>query len=189
MQWNEVLEIIGASFSIIYSLLLMREKSIGWWFGIASSLTGVFIFYHTRIYAQALISVYFAAVGVYGLWYWKKAEKREEHIHAWPPLYHVYAIVLFSLLALVSAYFFRTYTASASPMFDSFITLFGLLASIKEARKILTSWVYWFVINAASVVLYYQQGLTYYAWLMIVYTFICVPGYLNWLRIYKQNRQ
>lgn len=187
MEWSDILQITGASFSIIYSLLLMREKSAGWWFGIASSLIGAFIFFQTRIYAQALISIYFAGVGVYGLWYWKKAEQRDEHIHAWPFMYHVYAIVLFTILSLASAWLFRRYTDSPSPLFDSFVTLFGLLASIKEARKILSSWIYWFVINAASGVLYYQQGLTPYAWLMVVYTFICVPGYLNWWRIYKRH--
>lgn len=187
MQLSQVLEISGACFSIFYSLLLMREKSLGWYFGIASSLIGVYIFYETKIYGQAVISIYFAGVGVYGLWYWNKAEKRDEHINKWPPVYHVYAIIIFSILSVVSSYFFMEYTDSKSPYLDSFITLFGLLASIKEARKILTSWVYWFVINGVSVVLYYQQGLSYYAWMMVVYTFICIPGFLNWYRIYKKH--
>lgn len=187
MEWNQVLEITGASFSIVYSLLLMREKSAGWYFGIASSIIGVFIFFQSKIYGQAIISIYFAAVGLYGLWYWHRAEKRDEHIHVWPVMYHMYAIVLFSLLSLVSTYFFKNYTDSNSPMLDSFITLFGLLASIKEARKILTSWVYWFIINGISVVLYYEQGLTYYAWLMVVYTFLCIPGFVNWYKIYKTH--
>jgi nicotinamide mononucleotide transporter len=188
MQVNQVIEISGAVFSIVYSLLLMREKTAGWWFGIVASLLSAWVFYTTKIYAQATISIYFAAVGVYGLWYWKKAEKRDEHIHVWPVMYHVYAVVLFSILSMVAAYFFKTYTDSTSPYLDSFATLFGLLASFKEARKILTSWVYWFVINAVSVVLYYQQGLIYYGVIMVVYTIICIPGFLNWYRIYKQHR-
>lgn len=186
MEVDKILEISGAVFSIVYSLLLIREKTAGWWFGIASSLLGVWIFFHTRIYAQAFISLYYAAVGVYGLWYWKKAEKRNEHISIWPLKNHVAAVLLFTVLSVLSAWFFKNYTDSASPYLDSFITLFGLLASIKEARKILTSWVYWFVINAGSVWLYYEQGLTYYAVMMIVYAFICIPGYLSWYRIYKK---
>jgi nicotinamide mononucleotide transporter len=62
------------------------------------------------------------------------------------------------------------------------------LASIKEARKILTSWVYWFALNALSVMLYYQQELFYYAGLMVVYTLICVGGFISWYKIYKQNQ-
>lgn len=187
MMFSNYLEIAGAGLSIIYSLLLMREKTIGWWFGIASSLIGIVLFYQSKIYAQSMISLYYALVGVYGLWYWKKAEQKNEHIHNWGIITHIKAIILFTALSVLSAILFEKYTDSASPYLDSFITLFGLLASIKEARKILTSWVYWFILNALSVLLYYQQGLTYYALLMVVYTLICIGGFVNWYRIYKQN--
>ncbi|MBP9185939.1 MAG: nicotinamide mononucleotide transporter [Bacteroidia bacterium] len=187
MTINQILEIGGAGFSIICSLLLMREKTIGWWFGIASSIIGVVLFYHTKLYAQSIISIYYVGVGVYGLWYWKKAEIKNEHIAVWKPLTHVYTIIIFTGLSLACSYLFKNYTDSASPYLDSFITLFGLLASIKEARKILSSWVYWFVINAGSVLLYYQQSMYYYAVLMVVYTLICIGGFISWYKIYKAH--
>jgi nicotinamide mononucleotide transporter len=187
MQLNEYLELTGSSFSIIYSLLLMKEKKWGWWFGIASSIIGVYLFYKSNTYGQALISLYYAGVGMYGFWYWSKAEKRDEHINRWKFNYHIYAIVLFGLISVLTGLLLQKYTSSTNTYLDAFVTIFGLLASLKEARKILSSWVYWFLINAASVLLYYQQGLTYYAWMMVIYTLICIPGYLNWLRIYKKH--
>ena len=48
MQISNWVEILGAAFSIVYSLLLMREKTLGWWFGIAASLAGVVLFYYTK---------------------------------------------------------------------------------------------------------------------------------------------
>jgi nicotinamide mononucleotide transporter len=183
------IEIIGSICSIVYSLLLMREKPIGWFFGIASSVLGFILFYESKIYAQAIISIYYGAVGVYGWLYWRKAQLRNEHIHIWGAKQHLIFILLFSLLSVGSAHLFSTYTDSQSPYLDSFLTLFGLLASIKEARKILTSWVYWFVINAFSVVLYFNQHLYFYAVMMIVYTAICVPGYLSWKKIYDEHRE
>lgn len=183
-----IVEFLGSVFSIIYSVLLIREKSIGWLFGIASSLLGILLFIESKIYAQAIISVYYAGIGVYGWIYWKKAEQRNEHIHLWKPQQHFIFIGLFAVLSLLSAYLFKTYTDSQNPYLDSFVTLFGFLASIKEARKILTSWVYWFGINACSVVLYYNQHLYFYAAMMILYALICIPGYINWRKIYNQNR-
>lgn len=184
MSWTQLLEIISALFSITYSLLLMREKTIGWWFGIAASLVGMILFFVTKLYAQSAISLYYAGVGVYGLWYWKKAEKRNEHIHIWSSQTHIISIIIFASISLFAGLLFEFYTDSRSPYLDSFITFFGFLASVKEARKILSSWVYWFVINALSVVLYYQQDLYFYSGLMVVYAAICVSGYLNWYRIY-----
>lgn len=166
----------------------MREKPIGWFFGIASSLLGIILFFETKIYAQAIISIYYAGIGVYGWFYWKKAESRNEHIHTWGIKQHILMIICFSVLSLGSAFLFANYTDSQSPYLDSFLTLFGVLASIKEARKVLTSWVYWFVINAFSVILYFNQHLYFYAAIMILYAIICIPGYLNWRRIYLENK-
>jgi nicotinamide mononucleotide transporter len=182
------IEIIGALFSITYSLLLMREKPIGWFFGIASSLLGIVLFLESKIYAQALISIYYAGIGVYGWLYWKKAQQRDEHIHKWAVKQHFLFISLFTLCSLACAYLFETYTDSQSPYLDSFLTVFGILASIKEARKILTSWLYWFAINLFSVVLYFNQHLYFYAAMMIVYAAICIPGYLNWRKIYLAHK-
>lgn len=183
----KIIEALGAVFSIVYSLLLIREKTIGWLFGILSSVLGVFLFFETKLYAQAIISIYYAGIGVYGWYYWIKAGARDEHIHKWKLRQHVLYIAVFALLSWACSYLFEKYTDSSSPYLDSFLTVFGFLASIKEARKIMTSWVYWFAINAFSVLLYFNQHLYFYAAMMIVYAAICIPGYLNWRRIYNQN--
>ena len=182
-----IIEFLGAVFSIVYSLLLMREKSIGWLFGIASSLLGIILFIESKIYAQAIISVYYAGIGIYGWLYWKKAEQRNEHIHKWKPQQHVLYITIFVVFSLLSSYAFENYTDSQNPYLDSFVTVFGFLASIKEARKILTSWMYWFMINSFSVMLYYNQQLDFYSAIMVLYALICIPGYLNWKKIYEQH--
>lgn len=166
----------------------MREKTIGWLFGIIASVLGFILFFHTKLYAQAVISIYYGAIGVYGWVYWAKARQRNEHIHKWKPMMHIKAIAVFVILSVGCAWFFKASTDSQNPILDSFVTLFGLLASLKEARKILSSWLYWFIINLASAVLYAGESLYVYAALMVVYAAICIPGYLSWLRIYKQHQ-
>jgi nicotinamide mononucleotide transporter len=184
----QIVEALSAVFSILYSVLLMREKNIGWVFGILASILGFVLFLHTKIYAQALISLYYGAIGMYGWNYWSKAQKRNEHIHKWAPSMHVKVIAVFVLLSIGCAWLFDEYTDSQNPYLDSFVTLFGLLASLKEARKILSSWIYWLIINLASAVLYAGESLNVYAVMMVVYAAICIPGYLSWLRIYKKHQ-
>ena len=184
-----ILEVLASVCSITYSLLLMREKILGWIFGIMSSLISIVLFYHTKLYAQSLISIYYAVIGVYGWIYWYNAQQKNEHVNKWNPLDHFKYIGLFALLSLIVYGFFVKYTDASMPLLDSFITSFGFLASIKEARKILSSWIYWFVINILSAILYYSQGLNVYALLMIVYAGICIPGYFSWLALYKQSKQ
>jgi nicotinamide mononucleotide transporter len=187
-NYFHLLELVSAVCSIVYSVLLIREQKVGWLFGILASVAGMVLFAHSKLYAQSVISIYYAGIGVYGWVYWSRAEKRNEHIHNWRLKYHAWAILLCVGLSILCSWVFITYTDSSSPLFDSVVTVFGLLASIKEARKILTSWVYWFFINIASGILYYQQQLYIYAALMLVYALICIPGYINWFRIYRHHR-
>lgn len=189
MTLSLLLEICASLSSILYSLLLMREKIAGWYFGILASVLSILLFYHTRLYAQSLISIYYAGVGIYGLIYWIRAKKRHEHIHRWNAMNHIKFISLFTFISCITYLLMKTYTDASSPMLDAFLTAFGLLASIKEARKILSSWVYWFIINLGSAWLYFSQDLTVYAILMVVYAGICIPGYLSWLKIYKTHAE
>lgn len=184
-----ILEILGSCLSILYSILLMREKIAGWFFGIAASVLSMVVFYETRLYAQSVISIYYAAVGVYGWIYWVKAKQQDKHIQVWKIRTHLIFITMFIGISLGCYFLFKKYTDASMPLLDSFLTAFGLLASIKEARKILTSWIYWLVINLFSGWLYYTQGLYFYAVLMIVYAGICIPGYLSWLTIYRTKSQ
>jgi nicotinamide mononucleotide transporter len=186
---QQYFEILGALLSIGYSLLLMKENKTGWLLGIASSCISVWLFYQTQLFAQAIISVYFALVGIYGYWYWHRAEKHHEHIHIWPVHFHPIAIITIAVIGFPLASIFAAYTKSASPVLDTLVTVSGFIASIKEARKILSSWLYWFIINLASAWLYYTQHLNYYAILMVVYAGICIPGYISWHRIYQAQKK
>ena len=165
----------------------MKEKISGWAFGILSSIFSMILFYDSRLYAQSTISLYYTFIGIYGWVYWYKAKQKDEHIKVWNWKMHIIACLCFTFLSLTAAWFFKHYTNSGSPYLDSFITLFGFLASIKEARKILSSWVYWFVLNFLSCWLYYSSHLYFYSVMMVIYSGICIPGYLNWKKIYLEH--
>lgn len=164
----------------------MKEKIAGWAFGIIASILSMIAFYHARLYAQSIISIYYALIGVYGWIYWKKSKQRNEHIRKWNLKFQFQLILLFSFITIPVAYLLSIFTDASQPLLDSFLTVFGILATIQEARKILSSWIYWFIINLLSCYLYATQGLTFYAILMVIYAIICIPGYLNWLKIYRQ---
>jgi nicotinamide mononucleotide transporter len=70
---------------------------------------------------------------------------------------------------------------------DILITVFCFIATFKETHKIVTAWIYWIILNAASFVLYLQSGLFIYALLMLIYTILSIKGYLAWNKELKKN--
>ena len=66
-------------------------------------------------------------------------------------------------------------------------TIFSFIASYLEAHKILGGWLYWIVINAVSVILYFERGLQIYAALMVVYFGLSVVAYFSWRKKYERG--
>lgn len=74
----------------------------------------------------------------------------------------------------------QRYTDSPRPFFDAALTIFSFSATILEARKILSAWIYWFIINGASIVLMMDRGMYVYAILAFVMTLLSANGYFGW---------
>ena len=84
------------------------------------------------------------------------------------------------MLALAFGYFFDAYTPAAATYLDAFVTVFAMLATWLMTRKILENWLYWIIIDAASVYLFASRGAWLLSAVMVVYTGIAVMAYLGW---------
>ena len=84
------------------------------------------------------------------------------------------------LLSLGLGYTFTSYTDADKPYLDATTTIFSFIASILEARKILSAWIYWIVINGVTVGLYFSKSLDIYAAVMVIYFVMSVVGYREW---------
>ena len=73
------------------------------------------------------------------------------------------------------------------PLLDSFTTVFSIIATIMVIKKILENWLYFIVIDIASIYLYFTRDLNQTAILFAVYTLIAIYGYFNWIRVIKKN--
>jgi len=63
---------------------------------------------------------------------------------------------------------------------DAGIAMFSLLTTYLTVRKYLEAWIYWSIINALSIYLFWHNQLYLSALLMLIYIAIAVKGYINW---------
>ena len=179
----EVVEILATGATLTYLLLLIREKIACWAFGIAGCLLSVYLFIDARLYFQAVLYFFYAAMGVWGWMRWhRRLEDDRNPVVLWRVTYHLHAIVIACFLALGLGYAAQHYSDAERPVFDAFITTFSFLGTYLEVTKVLEAWIYWLVINLASVWLYHDRGLENYAILMGIYSAMSVWGFLSWLR-------
>jgi len=184
---NLYLEIIAVFLNLIYLILLIKEHIACWFFGISGSIISIYIFYSIGLYSESILYIYYVVIGIYGYQLWKKKDSPEDNLKIKTiSLKKHFLIIAFGiLLAIVVGQYFKSHTDAVNPYLDAFTTIFSFIASFLEAKKILSSWLFWIVINTATVLLYFQQNLNYYLLLTIIYIVFSFIGYIDWKKKHK----
>lgn len=183
MSYELTLEIISVIFGLIYLILMIKENIWCWAFGIVGSGLSIFLFIETKLYSEAILYAYYVVIGIYGWWLWGRP-KGKLLIGKWKGYQHIIAVVICVLLSMLMGYGFSIWTDADKPYFDSTTSVFSYFASYLEAKKILSSWIYWIVVNLLTIGLYHTKDLSFYSGLMAVYLVLSVVGYFRWKKSY-----
>lgn len=184
---NQLIEIIAVVLNLIYLFLLIKERISCWFFGILGSIFSIYLFYAIGLYSESILYLYYVIIGMYGYWLWKKKEDEKDilKVQTLSLKMHFLIIVFGIFIALGMGFYFKMNTDAAHPYLDAFTTIFSFIASFLEAKKILSAWIFWIIINTATIVLYLQQGLLLYLFLTLVYVVFSGIGFLEWQKKYQ----
>jgi nicotinamide mononucleotide transporter len=191
VDWSTTLivEILATCASLLYILLMVRENIACWVFGISSSLLSIYLFIDVRLYSEAALYAFYAAMGVWGWLQWhRRMEVDRNPVVRWRIHLHLRAIVFGGLVALGLGYVMQNFSDAQRPAFNALTTVFSVLGTYLEINKVLEAWVYWLIINVASIWLYHDRDLDIYAALMVLYSALSVWGYWRWSRTYRMQR-
>lgn len=187
---NLYLEIIAVVLNLIYLILLIKEHIACWFFGISGSIVSIYLFYSIGLYSESILYIYYVFIGIYGYQLWKKKNNPKDNLKIQTVSLKKHFLIVISgiLLALIAGQCFKSYTNAVNPYLDAFTTTFSFIASFLEARKILSSWLFWIVINTATILLYFQQSLDYYLLLTVIYIAFSFIGYIDWKKKHQINK-
>lgn len=179
-NWS-IIESIAVFFSILYVVLAMKENIWCWGAAAISVILYIYICYSAQLYAETGLQFFYLLMAIYGYFQWNNND-RNLKIQQWTSAKHLLILLLGALLTFLMGFYFSIYTNAAMPLVDSFTTVFSVFATFMVTKKVLGNWLYWIVIDAVSVYLYFSRGLQLTSLLFIAYTIIAVFGYLSWLK-------
>ena len=187
VTWSEgALEAVNGlalATGVAYAVLAARRNRLCWIAGAVSSVCAAVLAGLNKLPMQAGLQVFYVAMSVYGWWSWKRSVSEGELlVGVWPLGWHLGAALVLAVLSLLSAYWLRPANVSAWPLLDSLTTWFSLLATWLAARARIENWLYWVVINAIMVFLFYAQEVWGMALLSVFLMVIAVGGFLGWRR-------
>jgi nicotinamide mononucleotide transporter len=190
-------EIICAITSLIYLYFSVKQNIWLWPLGIISSVYSVLVFYHSQLYADMSLNVYYIIVSFYGWFYWWTRKDNTAHdsikiftlsFANWVEYLSV-ALVLSLSFAGILIHIPQKLglTPSSIPWMDASLTAGSAVATWMLARKVLEQWLWWVVIDAISVGVLIYKNLYIMAGLFVVYTIMAVVGYIKWRNDWKKQ--
>lgn len=168
---------------VTYAVLAARRNRLCWIAGAVSSACAAILSALNKLPMQAGLQIFYVGMSVYGWWSWKRhSTEGQLMIGVWPLGWHLGAALVLTFLSLASAYWLRPADVAAWPLLDSVSTWFSLLATWLAARAKLENWLYWIVINALMVFLFYAQKVWGMALLSVFLVVIAAAGFIGWRR-------
>ena len=116
------LEWIAVITGLIYVILAAKEKNLCWIFGVISTACwGYASYFHYDLYADALLQMFYVAMGFYGIYMWQFSKKGKGHylsISKLTTAQHLGIIAFGLATSALTGYLFSTYTQAAATYLD-----------------------------------------------------------------------
>ena len=183
-------ELVAVVLAITYLLLAIKENVWCWLFAFTSTAIYTGLFWDVSLLMDSALNVYYMAMAVFGWYQWTHGggngdqQSSELGVQSMSGRQHVTVILLTVVLSLISGNLLSEHSAAAWPYVDSFTTWASVIATYLVARKYLQNWLYWIVIDAVSVPLYFERGLYLTVLLFIAYIVIAYFGYVSWRKTF-----
>jgi nicotinamide mononucleotide transporter len=188
---NSLLELIAVVLAITYLLLAVRQHIACWYAAFISTAIFLYLFWQVNLYMESGLQVYYLGMAVYGWWAWQRGRSEGEPgltISTWSLRHHLIVIGTIVIATFVSGTLLSG-TEQRLGYLDSFTTWGAVVATFMVTRKVLENWLYWIVIDSASLYLYFDRALYFTMILFLVYLVIIFFGFRSWLREYRLEAQ
>ena len=188
------LEFAGVLLNLACVILVARKHISTWPIGVVGSVLFIFMFWQIALYSDAILNGYFVVTGFMGWYSWMRKGSKSEPTTGNEFSYSKVSSITDSLLITFGAsigwgIFMRhahglmpgVFTQPAAyPMWDGFILIASFMAQWLMMKKRTECWVYWIVVDVASITLYWVKDVKFTSVLYMSFLGLAVYGLRKW---------
>jgi len=177
-------EIIGTITGLLCVYLTVRAHLLCWPIGIVSCIAFTKLFVDIKLYADAILQLFFIATSLWGWWGWRHGgAKRSELPISRLTLRETVTQFGITLAAILTVgWMFKSYTDAHLPFWDSTIAGLSVTAQILLVRKKLENWILWIVVDVLSIGVYWYKQVYLTSILYAVFLVLATQGLFEWKR-------
>jgi nicotinamide mononucleotide transporter len=188
-QLQTSLELAATLLALSYTLLAIRHSLWCWPAALLSTLLTLHIMMESQLFTDAILQLYYAGMAIYGWLHWRRLTAQSHGIPKivveWAWQRHLQLIAGTAAAGLLFGFVMAQYTSTDFAYLGAQITCFAVVSTYLVAKKVVSNWLYWVVIDAASIYMYMQKELYFFTALFVMYTVIAAMGYLAWRSSYQ----
>lgn len=187
-QETSWLERFSVVCGVIQVLLSKNNKVSNYFFGILSIISGMYVLFGAKLYAEIALNMYYLVMSIYGWWYWvtnKTAAQRPITNSSSAEWGIVAAISLGGFLTLY--FILDQLTDSDVPVWDAWVSSTAWAGMWLLARRKIENWILLNISNAFAIPLLVYKELYLFAALTLFLFIVAIFGYFKWRRLMRSN--
>ena len=180
-----LLEVIAFALAVAMVVCNIRVNPLGWPLAIVSSLLYFGLFWNSKLYGEASLQIFFAAIAGWGWWQWLRGSQPDGgplRVRNLSSGGRWLALAALAVAWPTTAAFLARFTDTDVPWWDAFPTAASVLGQWLLGRKYVENWPTWVVVNAVSVALFAYKGLGLTALLYLLFVVMAWLGWRAWQR-------
>ena len=180
-SWLERFSVLCSIFQV---LLSKNNKISNYFFGILGILSGMYVLFGAKLYADIALNMYYLVMSIYGWWYWKSTNSNAEqpitysNKKEWRIVFGI-SIIGFGFLFLVLKYL----TDSDVPVWDAWVSATAWAGMWLLAKRKIENWILLNISNAFAIPLLIHKELYLFAILTLFLFIVAIFGYFKWKKI------
>ncbi len=189
-QQTSLIEVLGFITGVTGVWLTVRQNILCFPIGIINVSLYAIMFSSEgiRLYADSLLQCIYLFLLIYGWIHWKKSRKSfiipARAIDSFSTNMIIISFIAFATLSL----FLQRFTDASLPWLDSALTILSLVAQWMVAKKIITNWLIWIIVNIVYIPLYFYKGLPLTSALYLIFLILAIKGYFEWKKELLKNQ-
>lgn len=179
------LEISANAVNALSILLAARNSIHTWWVGIVGCVLFGVVFFHSRLYADTLLQLFFVGTSVIGWRQWLTGGGEGKALPVsritWPAV----SLVLLAAAVIAAGYGYALwrFTDAFAPFVDSLVLTLSVAAQLLLMWRKYESWWFWLTVNTLSVALFSARGLWITAGLYSAFWINALVALVRWRRL------
>jgi nicotinamide mononucleotide transporter len=177
------IEIAGTVTTVLGIWLTTRRLLICWPVVLIADILYLAVFFHARLFSDALLQIFFVVFTLYGWWHWWRGLREEGEVRVVPlRLRGWLAGLAAGAVGSLLLGWLMVRIGAALPHLDATLTSYSLVASWWQARKHTANWWLWIAVDMIYIGEYLYKDLRPTALLYAGLVALAVLGLREWRR-------